>query len=190
MQDQSSSDKRSSPAIIYRHLLPREVELAWVHQHRAVLIAPIALTVAGLLVALILGSTYVHGLANDIMWIAWGLLFLRLAWKVANWAVFYFVVTNERLLLLTGFLTRQVSMMPKTKVTEMRFQRTLPGRLLGYGEFIVESAGPDQALRHVRFIPYPEDLYVLICGMLFPSSADDEDDEAIPVADEEAFVDD
>jgi hypothetical protein len=30
----------------------------------------------------------------------------------------------------------------------------------------------------VRFIPYPEDLYVLICGMLFPSSADDEDDES------------
>jgi uncharacterized membrane protein YdbT with pleckstrin-like domain len=183
---QTQSDKRS-PVIISKYLLPREVEVAWVHQHRAVLIAPIVLTVAGLLVALILSSTYVHGLLNDIMWIAWGLLFLRLAWKVANWAVDYFVVTSERLLLTTGFLTRQVNMMPLTKVTEMRFQRTLPGRLLGYGEFIVESAGPDQALRHVRFIPYPEDLYVLICGMLFPSSADDEDDESSRPA--EAYVD-
>ena len=176
---QPPSEKRS-PVIINKYLLPREVEVAWVHQHRAVLIAPSALTLAGLLVALILSSTYVHGLLNDIMWGAWGLLFLRLAWKVANWAVDYFVVTSERLLLTTGFLTRQVSMMPLSKVTEMRFQRTLPGRLLGYGEFFVESAGPDQALRHVRFIPYPEDLYVLICGMLFPSSADDEDDEGRP----------
>ncbi|MGB6456513.1 MAG: PH domain-containing protein [Streptosporangiaceae bacterium] len=182
---QPPSDKRS-PVIINKYLLPREVEVAWVHQHRAVLIAPIALTVAGLLIALILSATYVHGLLGDIMWIAWGLLFLRLAWKVANWAVDYFVVTSERLLLTTGFLTRQVNMMPLTKVTEMRFQRTLPGRLLGYGEFIVESAGPDQALRHVRFIPYPEDLYVLICGMLFPSSADDEDDEGRPT---EAYAD-
>ncbi len=178
---QPQSDKRS-PVIVSKYLLPREVEVAWVHQHRAVLIAPSALTLAGLLVALVLSSTYVHGLLNDIMWAAWGLLFLRLAWKVANWAVDYFVVTSERLLLTTGFLTRQVSMLPLSKVTEMRFQRTLPGRLLGYGEFVVESAGPDQALRHVRFIPYPEDLYILICGMLFPSSADDEDDEGRPTA--------
>jgi len=176
---QPPSDKRS-PVIISKNLLPREVEVAWVHQHRAVLIAPIAVTLAGLLVALILSATYVHGLLREIMWAAWGLLLLRLAWKVANWAVDYFVVTNERLLMTTGFLTRQVSMLPLAKVTEMRFQRTLPGRLLGYGEFIVESAGPDQALRHVRFIPYPEDLYIAICGMLFPSSADDEDDESRP----------
>lgn len=173
------TDKRS-PVIISKYLLPREVEVAWVHQHRAVLIAPSAQTIAGLLVALIASATYVHGLLSNIMWIAWGLLFLRLAWKIANWAVDYFVVTSDRLLLTTGFLTRRVSMLPLTKVTEMRFQRTLPGRLLGYGEFVVESAGPEQALRHVRFIPYPEDLYVLICGMLFPSSADDEDDEARP----------
>jgi hypothetical protein len=45
----------------------------------------------------------------------------------------------------------------------------------------------------VRFIPYPEQLYLLICGMLFPSSADDEDDESEPADDEsqaEALADD
>jgi hypothetical protein len=65
----------------------------------------------------------------------------------------------------------------------MSFRRSFPGRLLGYGEFIVESAGQDQALRNVEFIPYPEQLYLLICGMLFPSSAPDaEDDESRPPA--------
>jgi hypothetical protein len=47
-------------------------------------------------------------------------------------------------------------------------------------------------LRNVRFIPYPEQLYLLICGMLFPSSADDEDDEGEPLDDDsqaEAFAD-
>ena len=92
-------------------------------------------------------------------------------------------MTSERLLLTTGFLTRRVNMMPLTKVTDMSFQRSFPGRLLGYGEFIVESAGQDQALRNVEFIPYPEQLYLLICGMLFPSSAPDtEDDESRPPA--------
>jgi uncharacterized membrane protein YdbT with pleckstrin-like domain len=169
-----------SPVAVNKYLLPREVQVATVRQHPAVLIGPSALTLGGLLIAGILSATYVHGLINNIMWIAWGVLFFWLAWKAVNWSVDYFVVTSERLLLATGFLTRKVNMMPLTKVTDMSFQRTFPGRLLGYGEFIVESAGQDQALRRVRFIPYPEQLYLLICGMLFPSSADDEDDEGGP----------
>ena len=173
-----------SPVAVNKYLLPREVQVATVRQHPAVLIGPSALTLGGLLIAGVLSATYAHGLINDIMWIGWGLLFLWLAWKAVNWSVDYFVVTSERLLLATGFLTRKVNMMPLTKVTDMSFQRTFPGRLLGYGEFIVESAGQDQALRRVRFIPYPEQLYLLICGMLFPSSADDEDDEGEPADDE------
>ncbi|HYK67835.1 MAG TPA: PH domain-containing protein [Streptosporangiaceae bacterium] len=182
-----------SPVAVNKYLLPREVQVATVRQHPAVLIGPSALTLGGLLIAGVLSATYAHGLINDIMWIGWGLLFLWLAWKAVNWSVDYFVVTSERLLLATGFLTRKVNMMPLTKVTDMSFQRTFPGRLLGYGEFIVESAGQDQALRRVRFIPYPEQLYLLICGMLFPSSADDEDDENEPEDDEsqaEALADD
>lgn len=182
-----------SPVAVNKYLLPREVQVATVRQHPAVMIGPSALTLGGLLVAGVLSATYAHGLINEIMWIAWGLLFLWLCWKAVNWSVDYFVVTSERLLLATGFLTRKVNMMPLTKVTDMSFQRTFPGRLLGYGEFIVESAGQDQALRRVRFIPYPEQLYLLICGMLFPSSADDEDDESEPADDEsqaEALADD
>jgi uncharacterized membrane protein YdbT with pleckstrin-like domain len=173
-----------SPVAVNKYLLPREVQVATVRQHPAVLIGPSALTLIGLLIAGVLSATYAHGLINEIMWIAWGLVFLWLCWKAVNWSVDYFVVTSERLLLATGFLTRKVNMMPLTKVTDMSFQRTFPGRLLGYGEFIVESAGQDQALRRVRFIPYPEQLYLLICGMLFPSSADDEDDESEPADDE------
>jgi uncharacterized membrane protein YdbT with pleckstrin-like domain len=173
-----------SPVAVSKYLLPREVQVASVRQHPAVLIGPSALTLGALLLAGVLSATYARGLINDIMWIAWGLLFLWLGWKAVNWSVNYFVVTSERLLLATGFLTRKVNMMPLTKVTDMSFQRTFPGRLLGYGEFIVESAGQDQALRRVRFIPYPEQLYLLICGMLFPSSADDEDDESEPADDQ------
>ena len=113
-----------------------------------------------LLVAGVLNATYVHGALSRIMWIAWGLVFLRLIWKIVNWSVDYFVVTSERLLLTTGFLTRRVNMMPLTKVTDMSFKRSFAGRLLGYGEFI--------------------------CGMLFPTSADDEDDESPSTAFAEA----
>jgi membrane protein YdbS with pleckstrin-like domain len=179
---QPTSGSRS-PVAINKYLLPREVQVATVRQHPAVLISPSAQALGGLLVAGFLSATLVRGILSAIMWLAWFVLFLRLIWKVVNWSVDYFVVTSERLLLTTGFLTRHVNMMPLTKVTDMSFNRSFPGRLLGYGEFVVESAGQDQALRNVPFIPYPEQLYLLICGMLFPSSAPDtEDDESRPPA--------
>jgi membrane protein YdbS with pleckstrin-like domain len=166
----------SSPVIISRVLLPREVQVATVRQHPAMLIPVSAQTLVGLLIAGILSATVLHGIAGVVLWLLWLLLLLRLVWKILNWSVDYFVVTSERLLLTRGFLTRQINMMPLTKVTDMSFKRSFAGRLLGYGEFIVESAGQDQALRNVEFIPYPEQLYLLICGMLFPSSADDMED--------------
>jgi uncharacterized membrane protein YdbT with pleckstrin-like domain len=177
MRQQTASGTRA-PVAINKYLLPREVQVATVRQHPAVLIGPSAQALGGLLVAGLLTTTVVGGALAWIIWGAWGVLLLRLVWKVCNWAVDYFVVTTERLLLTTGFLTRKVAMMPLTKVTDMSFKRSFPGRLLGYGEFIVESAGQDQALRNVEFIPYPEQLYLLVCGMLFPSSAEDAEDSS------------
>jgi len=177
MRPQSAAGTRA-PVAINKYLLPREVQVATVRQHPAVLMAPSAQALGGLLVATLLTATVVHGVLGAIIWAAWGVLLLRLIWKVANWSVDYFVVTTERLMLTTGFLTRRVAMMPLTRVTDMSFKRTFPGRLLGYGEFIVESAGQDQALRNVEYIPYPEQLYLLVCGMLFPSSAEDDDGDS------------
>ena len=70
-------------------------------------------------------------------------------------------------MLATGIITRKVNMMPLAKVTDMTFQRSPMGRLLGYGEFILESAGQDQALTNVDYLPYPEQLYLEVCGLIF-----------------------
>jgi uncharacterized membrane protein YdbT with pleckstrin-like domain len=167
------STSARGPVAVSKYLLPREVQVATVRQHPAVLLAVGAQTLAGLLVAGVLSVTIVRGvhLILAIIWIAWVVLLLRLIWKAINWAVDYFVITTERLLLTTGLLTRKVAMMPLSKVTDMSFRRSFGGRLLGYGELIVESAGQNQALDHVEYIPYPEQLYLLVCGMLFPSSS-------------------
>ncbi len=68
------------------------------------------------------------------------------------------------MLLATGIVTREVAMMPLVKVTDMSFQRSSLGRLLGYGEFILESAGAEQTLRVVDFLPYPEQLHLEVAG--------------------------
>ena len=168
----------TAPASVNRYLLPHEHQVITVRMHPAMLLGPITVVLVGLVVAGLLSGSVAHGNggALDLIWLVWGLLLLRLIWKVANWSVDYFVVTSQRMLLTTGILTRKVAMMPLVKVTDMSFQRSATGRLLGYGEFILESAGQDQAFRNVPFVPYPEQLYLEVCGLIFPSKQDEGDD--------------
>jgi uncharacterized membrane protein YdbT with pleckstrin-like domain len=158
-------------AAVNRYLLPNEQQVITVRRHPAVLIGPTLLTLGGLIVAGVLTATALQGNGPlvTVVWLLWLALFVWMIWKAINWAVDFFVVTSHRILLTSGVLTRKVAMMPLTKVTDMSFQRTFAGRLLGFGEFIVESAGQDQALRNIDHIPYPEQLYLEVCGMLFGS---------------------
>ena len=156
------------PATVNRYLLPHERQVISVHQHPAVLILPIFEVLAGLAIAGWVSTlTHGNGAALLVIWILWAVLLLRLLWKVLDWSLNYFVITSQRLLLAQGFLLRKVNMMPLAKVTDMSFQRSAMGQLLGYGEFIVESAGQDQALRNVDYLPYPEQLYLEVCGLIF-----------------------
>ncbi len=165
------------PASVNRYLLPHERQVITVHQHPAVLIMPILQVLVGLAIAGWLTNAVAHGsgIAILVIWLLWGLVFLRLVVKVIEWGETYFVVTSQRMLLSTGLVTHKVNMMPLTKVTDMSFQRTATGRLLGYGEFIVESAGQDQALSNVKFLPYPEQLYLEVCGLIFKDKDDGSD---------------
>jgi membrane protein YdbS with pleckstrin-like domain len=171
----------AGPASVNKYLLPNEQQVITVRRHPAVLIGPSMLALGGLLAAGVLSATLLHknGELAAVIWVAWLILFVNLIWKAVNWAVDFFVVTSHRILLTSGVFTRKVAMMPLTKVTDMSFQRSFAGRMLGYGEFIVESAGQDQALRNIDHIPYPEQLYLEVCGMLFGS----DDQEAQPESD-------
>jgi uncharacterized membrane protein YdbT with pleckstrin-like domain len=163
----------SAPASVNKYLLPHETQVITVRRHPAVLMMPVGLVLAGLIIAGIVSNT-----VTAVTWIWWGWLILLawFVWRVAEWSVDYFVITNQRMLLTTGLITRRVAMMPLAKVTDMSFRRTIAGRMLGYGDFVLESAGQDQALDVVDYLPYPEQLYLEVCEMIFPNknaSADD-----------------
>ncbi len=175
-----TSRTASGPAAVSKYLLPNEQQVIHTRRHPAILIGPSILTLAGLLVAALLSATVLRGYGGviTVIWLVWVVLFGWMIWNVINWAVDYFVVTSHRILLTSGVFTRKVAMMPLTKVTDMSFQRSFSGRLLGYGEFIVESAGRDQALRVIDHIPYPEQLYLEVCGMLFEDHATSSDPDS------------
>ena len=138
---------------------------------------PIFWALLGLAIAGWLSNSLAHGNGYVILaiWVLWGIVFLRLVVKAIEWGETYFVVTSKRLVLTTGLVTHKVNMMPLAKVTDMSFKRTGTGRLLGYGEFIVESAGQDQALSNIKYLPYPEQLYLEVCGLIFKDKDDGSD---------------
>jgi membrane protein YdbS with pleckstrin-like domain len=167
------------PNAVNKYLLPHEHQVITVRKHPAVLLKPILIVLAGLVVAAVISTTVGRHQSGVIggVWIAWAILLLYLVEKVWEWSQDYFIVTSRRMLLATGVVTRKVAMMPLVKVTDMSFQRSTLGRLLGYGEFILESAGQEQALRVVDHLPYPEQLYLEVCGLIFPGKAEGDDDD-------------
>jgi uncharacterized membrane protein YdbT with pleckstrin-like domain len=173
------STARNPPQQISKYLLlhERDHQVITVRMHPAVLLSPVILALAGLVGAVILNGTVLRSqhVLMTIIWLAWGVLLLRALWLAATWSVDYFVVTSRRMILTSGLLTRKVAMMPLNKVTDMSFQRTFFGRMFGYGEFIIESAGQDQALRNIPYIPYPEQLYLAVCDLLFPGEDEGDD---------------
>ncbi|MBE3074005.1 MAG: PH domain-containing protein [Actinobacteria bacterium] len=152
-----------------RYLLDGERTLTAVHQHWAKVAEPIASVAVGLVLVLAFDSSLpaTLGTVTNLLWWAWFILVGRALWKVVDWRHDWFVATDKRLILTHGLITRKVAMMPLAKVTDMTYNRSPLGRLLGYGTFVMESAGQDQALHRVEWVPEPDHTYRAICAEIF-----------------------
>src|SRR5919202_6011764 len=109
-------------------------------------------------------------------------LLLRALWKTYEWYREWFVGTDRRLMLTMGVITRKVAMIPVSKVTDMSYVRGPVGQLLGYGSFVLESAGQDQAFREVEYVPNPGVYYRRISEELFTPGGRRASDRPAPVA--------
>ena len=156
-----------------RYLLPSERRVVAVRRHWARLAEPALSALAGLVVLMWLDQVLPVPLpfVRDLLLAGWVALLARLTWRTLEWREDWFVVTDRRLLVRTGLVTRKVAMMPLIKVTDMSYDRPPVGRLLGYGEIVIESAGQEQALRRIRHLPHPDALYLEICELLFGPAA-------------------
>lgn len=156
-------------AQVQRYLLPTERVVITTRRHWAVLAGPFTLALAALVVAVLIDVKMPPGvpLIRDVAWLGAVAVWLRFLWKwLERWAD-WFVVTDERLLLTYGLLTRKVAIMPLVKVTDMSYNVTLTGRALRYGEFVFESAGQDQALRRVGYLGNSALLFAVLSDELF-----------------------
>ena len=103
-----------------------------------------------------------------VLWLA---VLAYVGWRMLDWYYIRFILTNKRLMLVQGLVTRSVGMMPLTRVTDMKYDQSPLGRVLNYGTFVVESAGQDQALRTVKPLPNPNELYLRIVEEMYEPEA-------------------
>lgn len=155
---------------VQKYLLDDEPPVVVTRRHWAALVEPAAKFVppflAGGWLFLLDPRNRVTSLAGLVLLlVAVGYLGLRLA----EWWMRHFIVSRRRVLLTSGVLVRTVTLLPLRRVTDLTWKETFLGQLLGYGTFRFESAGRDQALSQITFLPRADVLYQQISGLLFSS---------------------
>jgi uncharacterized membrane protein YdbT with pleckstrin-like domain len=169
-----------------KYLLPAEQPpVVATRRHWAVLIAPTlkalpVLVLGGWLLAVDPGDQVTATAGLLVVAAALGFLVLR----AGEWWMRHFIVTNRRVLLTSGIVVRTVALLPLRRITDLTWKETLLGQVLGYGTFRFESAGQQQALSEITYLPRADVLYRRVSQLLFGTEGveDDEDGGIEPVA--------
>jgi membrane protein YdbS with pleckstrin-like domain len=160
--------------LVSRYLFPTEKfrgewKKHWIHLAKEFVIGLLATLLMGWLTGY-LGSRNQNGLVSVVV-VAWLLVLGYVGWRMLDWWYDRFILTNKRIMTVKGLVTRTVGMMPLVRVTDMKYDQSALGRLLNYGTFVVESAGQDQALRTVKPLPNPNELYLRIVEEMYEPEA-------------------
>lgn len=161
-------------ALVARYLFPTERyrgewKKHWVHLTSPLLIGTAATFALGYLSGF-LARQNVSGLTTAAV-ILWFAVMGWVAWQIGDWYFDRFVLTNKRVMVVNGIITRKVGMMPLLRVTDMKYEQSPLGRMLNYGTFVLESAGQDQALREVKHLPNPNELYLRVVEEMYEPQA-------------------
>jgi membrane protein YdbS with pleckstrin-like domain len=161
-------------AMVARYLFPTEKFRGEWRKHWTYLFDQFAVgAVATFLFGWLWGYFAKHhqGALTTAVIIAWVIVMVWVSWRVADWYFDRFILTNKRIMAVSGMITRNVGMMPLLRVTDMKYEQSPMGRIFNYGNFVLESAGQDQALREVRHLPNPNELYLRIVEEMYEPEA-------------------
>jgi hypothetical protein len=165
---QRDLDRAENNVHLRDHLTETERIRLASRQHLIVLWKPVvavALTL-GLLIRSISDTSGLGATQDFFLWLT-GAAVLWLLWRWLYWSRNLFVATDRRILKVYGVLTTTVDSMRNQKVTDMRYRRDFLGEIFGYGRITIESAGQEQALHDITFLPFPRENYQELCHVIF-----------------------
>lgn len=157
-----------APREIDEYLLPTERRVIRVRQHWAYMGGHIIQTALFLIAMVVIQRVLQHLVLVDNLTFYLALVAaLRFTILTILWWIERIVITDKRVMLAEGFIVHKVGMMPLSKVTDLTFERSIGGRMLGYGTLVVESAGQIQALNRIEYMPSPEEVYEALSELVF-----------------------
>ncbi|WP_050346996.1 PH domain-containing protein [Arsenicicoccus sp. oral taxon 190] len=164
-----SDEPQLPPSVRRRYVLDGEQLVVAIHQHPVVVAEPVATALAVLVLVIAVDANVSGTAANvvDVLWWVWFAAVARAVWMVWEWRKQWVIATDKRLMMTYGFIIRKVAMMPLSKVTDMSYHRSIAGRIFGWGTFVMESAGQQQALSEIKFVPQPDHNYRALCAEIF-----------------------
>lgn len=146
-----------------RYLIDDETIVLETRRHGATLVKAFLIALLGVVGALLVGMLVTPRGGRDVVDTAVGIVaaffLLRFLWRVLQWRAAKTVVTDRRLFQASGVLTRKVSSMPLARMTDLTYRRPFLGRLLGYGDIIIESAGSELGVHRLSHLPRPDRFY-------------------------------
>lgn len=162
----------SPPDRFERYLLPSETRVLQLTFHWMFLAKPVGWFLAGLLVTgALLAASGGAGLAWLLFLAALVGFGLPVLAALENRASVRFIITDSRVVFVTGWLAKRYGMMSLTKITDLTIYEPVLGRIFGYGTLTVESAGQEQALKEVRYLPRPHQAWHIISDLLYVRGA-------------------
>jgi hypothetical protein len=144
-----------------RALLPGEVLVDEVRHHWVAFGWPVLVLLGGVVVA-------VWSLLQapiDVLWVPLGLGLLVLGYGSDRFAGIWmerFLITDTRVMRISGVYTRKVAWMPLSRVLDITVERPFWLRPLGCGNLVLENAAQQQGLQSIRRIARPNERALLI----------------------------
>ena len=135
-------------------------------QHWVVLVPNIVFTI-GTVVALyglsllLVGVGDRGGIVQSVLWYAAVGAVVQLAVRVADWWDDIIIITDERVLNVTGLVASRAKDTPVSKITDRDINHTFLGNLLGYGHIFISAPG-HTALQRLTFVPHHMAVYEAI----------------------------
>jgi len=149
-----------SPADPRTYLGPGEHTLIRTHQHWIVPLRSVLQSMTMVPVAILLGFV-----TPSVWWLQLALALtavghqLFLFYRFLAWRTEQIIVTDQRIVRTSGVVTTRVDAVNLDQVTDSTYHRSLFGHVFNYGTVRVGSAGQNQSLERIAFVPSPGEIY-------------------------------
>jgi len=150
----------ASPTAPSTYLGPDELCLIRTHQHWLVPLRFVVQSAAMMPIAILLGFV-----APSVWWLQLGLALTAVAhqgylfYRFLAWRTDQIIVTDQRIIRTSGVFTTTVDAVQLEQITDSTYHRSLFGHIFNYGTVRVGSAGQNQSLERIDYVPAPGAIY-------------------------------